>query len=300
MKTVLSSVVWTSVVVIFPARLLTLVALVLSLSLSLSLSLCAKGDDENGIDIEKRKSFSMGVIQDYEENPSDAGFFKVLEFLGLGERGERMLGAHREVFDRASKAIVRSPDYSGRIQRRLDSLREDHLTGKGEGYDRSRDQLFASLGFLQEPEVVLLLIKLLDDERDAGKIRAADGIIYTLLSDGDYAGIALIALIEDLPLRRDRFGDPIRDVSALRQWGASVVDGSQTFRFKGDPRKFTIHGPVETPARVVKASPVLKTTSEESAPASLNRTPALILAMLVLLAAVAALLAPRIRKANRG
>ena len=251
--------------------------------------------------VDLRRSHSLEVVREYKKDPDERKFFQVLSFLQLAnQNGRAVLTDYQEVLDEAYEAIIGTPGYEVKIERKLEELRLDHLENRGGDYDLRRQEIFVGVSRIRSSEIVALLIRLLEDGRDGGKIRAADGTIYTLLSNSDYAGNALIALIDDLPLRRDRFGDPVRDVSALQQWGASVVDGSQTFRFKGDPRKFTIHGPVEPPARVVKASPVLKTTSEESDPAAPNRTPALILAMVVLLAAVAALLAPRICKANRG
>ncbi|QJE94889.1 hypothetical protein [Luteolibacter luteus] len=229
-------------------------------------------------------------------DPSQANVMAAAAYLAVAERGEAMEPDHREVVAAITETIRSVNDYPRHFNDELLNLREANTRRELGDYNFARQRVFFQMQQFRDVVMLELLIELLDDSQDFFDLPGG----ADLLGNDTLAGSAICEMIEDLPLPRNKYGYYTLDVAALKGWGRDVLDGSRSFRFKGDPRKFTIHGPVEPPARVVKASPVLTTIPREPTPAAPNRTPALILAMVVLLAAVAALLAPRICKANRG
>ncbi len=128
---------------------------------------------------------------------------------------------------------------------------------------------FAVLKQLPSPQVVDLLGRLLEDDRDpwvvipAGEVAAGrpPPNSYLAARTLNQIGIEGVPLIE--PLRNDRDHEAARDQWKL--WYAQVKAGNRTFRFKGDPRDYNLDGPLP---EVAVATRPRKTGLPEGKPGS--------------------------------
>jgi hypothetical protein len=210
----------------------------------------------------------------------------------------------RPVFHAARIALLSLPEHAAYFGRALDRAIKSEIDEVRDANASirvrpNRDEIYETLVQLPSPQIVELLGELLEDERDPWKGQPASDYTRPLRNSFLAAqtlnriGIEGVPLIE--PIKDDRDFEAARDQWKL--WFAQVKAGNRTFRFKGDPQEYNLHGPVAAVPAVKLAqqgssSPGVSSANEVSDWIPSSWIP-LVIATLVLIAALGSWLQSR-------
>jgi hypothetical protein len=226
----------------------------------------------NSDDVAERwKDDAIAKIKSIPPNPTTDEIRKISGYLKIAERGDAMTDEQREVFGRVKETILGLPDHARFFEEMVArGIQNEFKEASGKGRSAKEPDLlrtFAVLKQLPSPQVVDLLGRLLEDDRDpwivlpAGEVSAGRPPPNSHLAARtlNQIGIEGVPVIE--PLRDDRDHEAARDQWKL--WYAQVKAGNRTFRFKGDPREYNLDGPV--PAVALATRPGKSDRAEEAA-----------------------------------
>ncbi len=160
-----------------------------------------------------------------------------------------------DVLYSAANKIKSMPSHADFFKNHIAHLREENAKKKSINYDFDRYRMFASLHYIKSVEVVEMLIEFLDDNQDF-EVISGPGVYYESEGNDSKAAGALMMLINDLPLEKDRWGYYRKDIPALQVWGREVLEGKRTFRFKDEPGVYNIHGRIREERREPSLPPL--------------------------------------------
>ena len=159
------------------------------------------------------------------------------------------------------------PDFANRLAGHIKTEKERWLSGEelsSARYDRQRDWTLSPMGKLPDPSIVRVLGEFLPDTEWPGydsPIKAAmDGCPPP---NALLAARALGQLIEKPPLQKNPDEYSLDDVTTWELWYAQVKAGTRTYRFKGDPQEYDLHGPVSKIVTSTETLPGSSTTDAD-------------------------------------
>jgi hypothetical protein len=198
---------------------------------------------------------SIRFISNFGNEAEIENLKRLSMFIAIGgEKGPRS-ELRSNVAEAARYRLLATHNHASLYEQLLLQLREQHLDPKERiRYNSERQRLFRALGQIPSPQVVDLLIRLLDDNQDYQYCEAGAEI----LGNDTQAASVLCGMIENPPVPKLEFGYA-RDLSAWKKWGEQVQNGVRTFQFRGNPQRYNIHGPVDsatrTPRRIERDIP---------------------------------------------
>jgi len=173
------------------------------------------------------KDEALRWISEVPADPVMEDFLRLTRYAGIKRPGNAVSQEQAEVVEAAKARILAMPNHEGYYRRALDDLREAHLKERV-FYNDERLRLFNSMRQLHSPQIVELLIHLLDDDRDYKVL--GEGI--EILGNDTMAAGTLCFLIKNPPVAKGRFGGYIRDVPAWAEWGKGVLSGETAYEFQ--------------------------------------------------------------------
>jgi hypothetical protein len=212
----------------------------------------------------KWKSKALSEIASIDRSSTEDQVLRVSGYLRVAERGEHMTSEHREVVASAQRVLLGLPQLERCFENAIErGIQNEFREAEGKGRLAKEPQVwdvFACLEQLPSPRTVAILGELLEDDRDPWKVVPPGEISQGRPPPNSYLAAKTLNRIgiEGVPIVEIRSGD--RDYELARDqwklWYAAVKAGNRTFRFEGDPREYTLDGPVETAAAATALPPV--------------------------------------------
>ena len=200
---------------------------------------------EDPSEYSKWERVMLEAIQKYDANRDQLAKEKLADYIFKMSIPTNRERDGRPVFNAARDSLLSFPDHAEYFEDKLVDLRRQHNDPKTRiDYNYQRHFVFGTLEQLPSPQVIDLLIRLLDDNQDYKYFKPGAEI----WGNDTQAASVLCGLIENPPVPKTKFGYA-RDLSAWQKWGEQVRDGSRTFQFRGDPQRYNLRGPVDAPIR---------------------------------------------------